>query len=68
MFLLWMGEGWGGGGGAEIRTCTTCCLRDITDMETVFYIQIRIVANAKGGPNYTMIRRAIFGKVHGHGV
>ena len=21
-----------------------------------------------GGPNYTMIRRAIFGKVHGHGV
>ena len=28
--------GWGrGGGGAEIRTCTTCCLRDIKDMETV---------------------------------
>ena len=22
----------------------------------------------KGGTNYTMIRRAIFGKVHGHGV
>ena len=21
-----------------------------------------------GGPNYLMIRRAIFGKVHGHGV
>ena len=25
----------GGGGGAEIRTCTTCCLGDIKDMETV---------------------------------
>ena len=27
--------GWGREGGAEIRTCTTCCLRDIKDMETV---------------------------------
>ena len=31
-FLLWMGEGWGGG---EIRTCTSCCLRDIKVMKTV---------------------------------
>ena len=30
-FLLWMGEGWGG----EIRTCTSCCLRDIKVMKTV---------------------------------
>ena len=35
--------GWGGGGGRrEIRTCNTCCLRDIKSMETVttvFYNQ-----------------------------
>ena len=31
-FLSWMGEGWGGG---EIRTCTSCCLRDIKVMKTV---------------------------------
>ena len=43
------------GGGGEIRTCTSCCLRDIKVMLT-------------GGPNYMMIRRAIFGKVHGRGV
>ena len=30
-FLLWMGEGWGG----EIRTCISCCLRDIKVMKTV---------------------------------
>ena len=61
----------GGGGVGEIIICTTCCLRDMKDMETVkqsSIIQIKIVANAKGGHNYTMIRRAIFEKVHGHGV
>ena len=30
IFLLWMVEG-----EREIRTCTTCCLRDIKAMETV---------------------------------
>ena len=51
----------------EIRTCVTCCLRDIKAIETVkqFFLQIKMVENAY----YIMIRirREIFGKVHGHG-
>ena len=30
-----MGGGGGGGGEGEIRTCTSCCLRDIKVMKTV---------------------------------
>ena len=43
--------GWGVGGSGEIRTCNTCCLRDIKAMEivkTVFYKST--VLNAYGRP------------------
>ena len=54
----------------QIRTCNTCCLRDIKAMQTaiiVFY-KSKQLQMLTAGPNYIMIRRAIFGKVHGHGV
>ena len=31
-------DGLGGGGWGEIRTCNTCCLRDIKAMETVITV------------------------------
>ena len=55
----------------EIRTCNTCCLRDIKAMKTVitvFYNQNTELQMLTGGRSYIIIRRAIFGKVHGHGV
>ena len=33
--MFWLGRGWGG---VEIRTCNTCCLRDIKAMETVITV------------------------------
>ena len=55
---------------SEIRTCNTCCLRDIKAMETVMtvFYESKQLQMLTGGPNYIMMRRAIFGKVHGRGV
>ena len=60
-FLLWMAEG----GGGEIRTCTTCCLRDTKAMETV--------KQSSTNQNSCKCLRKVptikwFGKVHGHRV
>ena len=48
-------------------TCNTCCLRDIRNCYNSL-LQSKQLQMLTGGPNYIMIRRAIFGKVHGHGV
>ena len=63
-------DGGAGRGGREIRTCNTCCLRDIKAMQTVIIVfyKSKQLQMLTAGPNYIMIRRAIFGKVHGHGV
>ena len=58
-FLLWMGEA-GEGAGGEIRTCIPRVV-----YETLKWWKL---LNSLLGPNYMMIRRAIFGKVHGRGV
>ena len=54
-------DGGGRGGGAEIRTCTTCCLRDIKDMETVKQSSIQLFRERLSEKVHAAIPKGIVG-------
>ena len=55
--------------GGEIRTCSSCCLRDVKVMKTVKQSSTNQNSCKSLREALTMmIRRAILGKVHGRGV